>query len=148
VIPLQRAVLALPAGAAVLLVLALGGCGGPPTDASKTEFCVVATDQSWAEDLGDDPDGDAIADAVRAWGDDLQEVGTPEGISDDAREGFELTADYLRHVDADDFEDLGDAAPANDDLSDGEQEKVTAFNEYVAETCRPDLGVDVPGESG
>ncbi|PWN03389.1 hypothetical protein DJ010_09820 [Nocardioides silvaticus] len=140
--PLQRAASAV---AAVAAVLALGSCGGPPTDASRTEFCATATDQSWAESLGEDTDGDAIADAVRGWGDDLRETGTPEGIPDDAREGFELTVDYLRHVDADDFEDLGAPAPVNDDLSEEEQDKVTAFDEYVAETCRPDLGVDVPG---
>ena len=141
-IPLRRVATTVAAASAVL---ALGACGGPPTDASRTEFCATATDQSWVESLGADPDGDAIADAVRGWGDDLQETGTPDGIPDDAREGFELTVDYLRHVDADDFEDLGAPAPVNDDLSEEEQEKVTAFEEYVAETCRPDLGVDLPG---
>ncbi len=131
-------------GAAGVLALALGGCGGPPSDASKTEFCAATTDRSWADDLGTDADGDDISDALREWGDELDDIGTPEGISGDAREGFEYTVDYLRHVDPDDFDDLGDAAPANDDLSDDEQERVTAFNEYVAETCQPELGVDLP----
>lgn len=145
VIPPQRAAsVGAATGAAAVLAMVLGACGGPPTDASKTEFCATVTDQSWAEDLGSDSDGDDIADAFRAWGDDLQDLGTPEGISDDAREGFELTVDYLRHVDAADFEDLGDSAPVNDDLTDDEEEQVSAFEEFVAETCRPDLGVDLP----
>jgi len=131
-------------GAAVLLALALGACGGAPTDASKTEFCAATTDQSWTDALDTDSDGGDIADALQEWGDQLSEVGTPEGISDDAREGFELTVDYLRHVDSDDFDDLDDAAPTNGDLTDDEQEKVTAFDEYVSTTCRPELGVDLP----
>ena len=145
VIPLQRAA---AIAAVALLALPLSGCGGAPTDASKTEFCAAATDQSWADDLDADADGEDIADGLRAWGDRLDEVGTPEGISDDAREGFELTADYLRHVESDDFDDLEDAAPTNDDLSDDEQDKVTAFNDYVAETCRPELGIDLPDSDG
>lgn len=144
-IPPQRA---LPLGAAVVLALALGACGGAPTEASKTEFCAAAADQSWADDLGSDPDGDAIADAFHEWGDELNDVGTPEGIPDDAREGFEITVDYLRHVEGDDFDDLDAVGPADDELSDEEEEKVTSFDEYVNATCQPELGVDQPDSSG
>lgn len=138
---LQRAA---PASAAVLVALALAGCGGPPTDASKTEFCVAVAGQSWADDLDDDSDGDDFADAFRKWGDELNDIGTPDGISDDAREGFEITVDYLRHVEGDDFDELDQIGPANEDLSDEEAEKVTAFDEYVTTTCQPDPGVDLP----
>jgi len=123
---------------ALLLVLSLSACGGAPTDASKTEFCAAATDRSWVDDLGSDPDGAAIVDGLQKWGDELTEVGTPEGISDDARLGFEITVDYLDGLDPDDFDDLDDAGSLAEDLSDDDQEKVDAFNEFVTETCVPE----------
>jgi len=129
----------LPAVVGALLVaLSLSACGGAPTDASKTEFCAAAADRSWVDDLGSDPDGEAIVDGLQKWGDELTEVGTPEGISDDARTGFEITVDYLGDLDPDDFEDLDDVGSLDDDLSDDEQEKVDAFNEYVTESCVPE----------
>jgi len=129
----------LPAVVGALLVaLSLSACGGAPTDASKTEFCAAAANRSWVDDLGSDPDGEAIVDGLQKWGDELTEVGTPEGISDDARKGFEITVDYLGDLDPDDFEDLDDVGSLVDDLSDDEQEKVDAFNEYVTESCVPE----------
>ena len=143
-LPIQRLA---PTGAAVLLALSLSACSGAPTDASKTEFCATASDRSWAEELGDEPDGEAIVDGLESWGSDLEEVGTPEGIPDDAREGFDITVDYLDDLDADDFDNLEDVDPA-DDLSDDDQEKVEAFDAYVATTCVPDsTSVDVPEPS-
>lgn len=136
----------LPAAvaAATLLSLSLTACGGPPSDASKTEFCAVANDRTWITDLGTAPDGKEIVDGFKSWSEDLAEVGTPEGISDDARKGFEVTVDYLGDLDPDDFEDLSDAADVTDDLSEDEQEEVDAYNVYVTETCAPDVSLDTP----
>lgn len=132
-------------GAVVLLALALplSACGGAPTDASKSDFCAAVTDRSWADDLGAAPDGDAIVDGLEGWGDDLAETGTPDDIPDEAREGFDITVDYLGDLDPADFDDLDDVDPAADLTSD-EEEKVEAFNEYVAATCVPDTSIDVP----
>ena len=102
----------------------------------RPSSALTANDRSWAEELGEQPDGDAIVDGLESWGSALEEVGTPEGIADDARDGFDITVDYLGDLDPDDFDDLSDVDPA-DDLSDDEQEKVKAFNAYVATTCRP-----------
>ncbi len=144
-LPIQRLA---AAGAAVLLALTLSACGdNAPTDASKTEFCVTANDRSWAEELGEQPDGDAIVDGLESWGSALEEVGTPEGIADDARDGFDITVDYLGDLDPDDFDNLQDVDPA-DDLSEDDQEKVKAFNAYVATTCVPEPpSIDVPEPS-
>jgi len=135
--------LVLPAAVAGA-ALALTACGGPPTDASKSEFCAVAVDRSWAEDLPDDADGEQIVDGFGSWAEDLEEVGTPKGMPGEARRGFEVTVDYLGDLDADDFEDLSDAADVAGDLSEDEQEEVEAFNAYVTETCVPDTTIDVP----
>ena len=137
----------LPAAVAATTLLALTGCGGAPTDASKSEFCAVAVDRSWAEELPGDADGEQIVDGFASWAEDLEEVGTPKGMPGDARKGFEVTVDYLGDLDPDDFEDLGDAAEVTDDLSGDEQDDVEAFNTYVTETCVPDTTIDVPEPS-
>jgi hypothetical protein len=135
-----------PAAVAATVVLAfyVSACGGPPADASTDEFCATAIDRSWAEDLSADADGEQVVDALQAWGDDLEKVGTPEDIPDDARKGYEITVDYLGDLDPDDFDDLGDVAEVNDDLSEEDQVRVTAFNAYVAETCPQESPADVP----
>jgi hypothetical protein len=133
--------------AAVLVSLSVSACGGPPADASTDDFCAVAIDRSWAEGLPTDADGDQIVAALQGWGDDLEKVGTPKGIPDDARKGYEVTLDYLGHLDPGDFDDLGDVADVNDDLSDDDQARVTAFNAYVSETCPQESPPGVPEPS-
>jgi len=92
-------------------VLSLGACNGDPTgadsptDADVDAFCAVIGDLDVS-----DP-GQVV--------DDLAETGTPEGMPDDARDGFEVMIDQA------------DA----DEISDSDQEKVTAFVTYVATTC-------------
>jgi hypothetical protein len=136
-----------PAGGAVLLAFALSACSGAPTDASKSEFCASVSDRSWYDEIGDEPDAEAIVDGLESWGADLEEVGTPEDIDDDAREGFEITVEYLADLDPDDFEELSNFDPSvSEDLSEDEREKVEALNAYVDETCVPE-SPDVPEHS-
>lgn len=132
---------------AVLLALPLTGCGGAPTDASTADFCAAVNDRSWVEELGTDPDGEEIVAQLEKWGGELEETGTPEEIADDAREGFDITVDYLGDLDPDDFDNLEDLDPSAGDLSEDEQEKVDAFYAYVADTCVPEDVVDVPEPS-
>ncbi len=96
--------------------LFLSACGGPegseaPTDASVKAFCSVI--------------GDLDVSDPSELVDDLVETGTPKGIPADARDGFEVMID---EADA-------------EEISEGDQEKVTAFVGYVTETC-----VGVPAE--
>lgn len=102
--------LLLRLGAGALVAGALVACGGPdgadaPTDAGVTDFCNAIGDLTTA-----DPE-----DLV----DGLAEVGTPDGIPEDAREGFEIMIDEA----------------TADEISDADQEKVNALIVYVAETC-------------
>lgn len=104
--------LRLGAGAILTTVLtgALGACGGPkgsdaPTDASVEDFCGVIGDLSTL-------DPEKLVD-------DLVEVGTPDGIPGEAREGFEVMIDEA----------------TADEISDADQTKVNTFVAYVAETC-------------
>ncbi|TYL55400.1 hypothetical protein FXB39_03395 [Nocardioides sp. BGMRC 2183] len=137
-------------GAAVIMGLSLSACGGDaPTDASEAEFCDVAMDQSWYEDLGED-DYEGFVDAAKDYAERLEEVGTPEGIPDDAREGFEISVDTAKDLDAGEIEDAvkeaqeaaeaGEEAPEDPleaELSDEEADNLEAFNTYAAETCNP-----------
>ena len=129
--------------APALLVLSLSACGGgAPTDASEEEFCeVYNAEPDLDEGIADaEPaeQAEAFVDASQKLADDFEEVGTPEGIPEDAREGFEISIDAARDFDQDEVqtaleeedEDFFTSAFEGDDL-----EKVEAFEEYASETC-------------
>lgn len=124
-------------GAAALLAFSLTACGGAPTDASKDEFCeaIDKAGQAAFEDIDlENPDEEAFVDALKESAEDLEEVGTPEDISDDAREGWELTIEAVKDLDADDI-DFEDPELISDEFSEDEQKKVDAYDEYENETC-------------
>ena len=127
---------AAAAASAAFLAFALTACGGAPTDASEDEFCEVFNDSAaFGEDIADD-DFDAQADALNDYAEKLEEVGTPESISDDARKGFEVVIEAFGDVSADDLEDE-DAQAALEDKYKDDEDDVNAFFEYAAETCEP-----------
>src|SRR5699024_7645739 len=93
-------------GACLVLVGALGAaCGGDDggdsgggdsaTTADKGEFCQAWKDTSEAV-MENSDDFDAIKGAYQ----DAFEVGTPEDMPDDAREGFEVMRDAIDEVDS------------------------------------------------
>jgi hypothetical protein len=121
--------------ALTLVVGAAAACGvDSPTDATVEEFC--ETYQSVFTDavvLGEDPSaGESVA-FMKAWGDRLQEVGTPEDIPDQAREGFEVTVEALQ--DLDDDASMDDIANLEQGLDEEAQAAGQAFAEYVGQTC-------------
>ncbi len=136
----------LAAGSAALLALTLGACGGPPTDASKDEYCEVVNDPQYFEDLDENSDEQDYLDAVRKIADDLREVGTPEDISDDAREGFEIQLDAVDELEAEDIDFESEDDPFQDGLSDDEKKKVEAYNDYESETCPGETDIGTPEE--
>jgi len=105
----------------MLLVAGTTAACGAPDDASKEDFCDAIHGLDKAGD-----DFDENKDAFE----ELASTGTPEGISDDGREGFEILVDL-----ADEAESTKDAKKAADDLSSDEEKKVEAFGKYVGETC-------------
>jgi hypothetical protein len=132
---------------AVLLVGAVtaacgGGGSGAPSDASEDGFCDAANSlltDLMPEDMStpEVPSDEDMAQAVKDWGDRMEEVGTPDGISDEAREGFEAVLAQIEDIDASDFsaenlEELGDGgAQASEEV----QRQAEAFGDYVTETC-------------
>jgi hypothetical protein len=71
---------------------------------------------------------EALKDAAR----ELEDVGTPAEIPDDAREGLELTLDKLIGL-PDDAEESDLMAVL--DLTDDERARSTAFEDYLDATC-------------
>lgn len=131
------------AGAAALLALSLSACGGgAPTDASVEDYCKVTQDEAGGEEFFkaiEDKDWDKVEELVKEQTDEVEEVGTPDDIPDDAREGFEIQLDTIKGLNADDFEEAfnenSDEDPFEKDLSDDEKKKVDAYTEYESETC-------------
>lgn len=132
----------LALSATVLLVgTAVSACGaaGAPTDASKDDFCKAQT--SILEDLdltgeGGTPSEKDMADSFHTWADRIEEVGTPKGISDEQRDGFELQVKQAKDVDADDLDFEGEGPSGlEDELTKDEEKQAQAFSTYVTETC-------------
>ena len=63
----------------------------------------------------------------------MEKVGTPEDISDEARDGFELMIKEVGELDADDT--TQDFAEIEKDLSASEKKASTAFDTYTTDTC-------------
>ena len=134
---------AVALGAAVLLALSLSACGGAPTDASEKDFCEAYNGFGEVGEIDED-DFEAQADAANDYAEELEEVGTPEGIPDDARKGFEVWVEVFGDINADDLEDE-DAQKAIEDKYEDDEDDVEAFSAYVGETCTPE--VEVPEAS-
>lgn len=137
--PIKRPLAA--AGSAVLLAFTLAACGGgAPTDASKEDFCDAvnsdANDEEFTKAL-EDKDGGKLLDLIQEQVDEIEEVGTPEDISDDEREGFEILLEQVDNLSEDDIEQaINDQKdPFEADLSSDEKKKVDAYNKYETETC-------------
>lgn len=130
-IPMLAASLVLVAGTA-------SACGGAPTDASTDDFCGAITKigETSASVASDSPTEEQIKEIKDAFK-NLEEVGTPEDIPDDAREGFELIVESV--ADVDDDATAEELEKAGDDFSGEDEKKSDAFGEYVGETCT-DLG--------
>lgn len=150
--PIKRPLAA--AGAAALLALTLTACGGAPADASVDDFCKVTQDEGGQEDFFkaiEEEDWDKVEELIKDQADEVEEVGTPDDISDDAREGFEIQLDAAKGISADDLEKAfkDDEDPFEADLSGDEKKKVEAYNEYETETCdESDSGSEGSGSEG
>lgn len=128
------------------------GGGGAPTDASEKDFC--ETQSSFFGDLLPDdmanpevPTGEEMARAVKDWGKDLEEVGTPDDIPDDARAGFERIVEQAQDVDVSDFsiERLEDLQQGGAEASEKVQKQAQAFADYLTEKCGNPLDdLDLP----
>jgi hypothetical protein len=133
------------------LVLAAGllaGCSGDdgddgdgssaPTNARLEEFCETFDglfDQVLSEDVAGDQA--AMVRALRDWARDLEEVGTPDDIPDDARRGFELFVEQALEIDED--ASLAELERLGEDLSAADQADGDAFSDWAQDSCPLDV---------
>ncbi|MDO9495494.1 MAG: hypothetical protein Q7J48_07315 [Nocardioides sp.] len=110
------------------------GGGGSDDTVSTAEFCDAITDVQEAyskvdpENLAEE-DVRGVKDAVAA----LADLGLPEDVSDEAREGFDLVADAI--ADLPDDASIEDLSIAGEEFSEEDDAKSEAFDDYVEETC-------------
>lgn len=143
---------ALLAASLVLVAGTTVGCGGgAPTDASTDDFCGVFDDfYKTASELGADAEDSEVIKALKETGEKLEEVGTPEDMPDDAREGFELTVETIAELDEDATQE--DLEKLEEEFSAEEKKKSDAFDKYLEETCSDpaeepgELPTDLPTE--
>jgi hypothetical protein len=137
------------AGAVVLLALSLTACGGgAPSDASVKDFCSISAQTADEEFLKafEKKDYDKIADLFQQQAEEAEKIGTPKGIPDDAREGFEIQVDALKDIDGDTvkkaFESKDPSKFEDELISKDDQKKVEAFTKYENEKCSGSTGSD------
>ncbi|GAA1436246.1 hypothetical protein GCM10009641_34860 [Mycobacterium cookii] len=126
--------------------------GGAPADASEKDFCDTQSslfDDLLPEDMANPelPSNEEMARAVKDWGQELEEIGTPDGISDDARAGFEQLVEQAGEIDAADFtiDQLEELEQGGADASKAAQRQAEAFADYLTETCGNPLdGIEMP----
>lgn len=128
------------AGAAVLMGLTLTACGGSyPTDASKDDFCGGFKDIVTASTglKGEEPSEDEWKKIQEAYG-DLGDTGTPKGIGDDERKGFEAMVKAITDLDYKDakkaFGDK-DGESSVPGVSKDDEDDIEKFTKYVGTTC-------------
>ncbi|QCW50545.1 hypothetical protein FE634_09215 [Nocardioides dongxiaopingii] len=115
-----RSRLAVTTGVATTTLLALTACGSiaadSPTDASLEGFCTASA-------AIDRTAGDFAA--------GLAETGTPAGVSEQVRDGFEIYVDALDDKGDEAYDEARNTlAVPRDDVADGD-----AFISYMTDTC-------------
>ena len=114
-----------------------GGKAGTKDDGTSTkDFC--AAFQAFSDDLQDvTGEEENLGEILKKAAKRIEDVGTPDDIPDDAKEGLELTLDAI--ADLDDDASAADMSGLEDEFSDEEKKKTDAFSDYLDKTC-PDLG--------
>lgn len=133
---------------AALLALSLTACGGAPTDASEEDFCDAFGNvfEPLLSVSGDEPTEEQWEEFKDATS-EFEDVGTPDDISDDEREGFEIYVEAVADADYDDVKDSEDDEFPGVDEDDND--KVEKFFSYATETCPdafgiPEIPTDIP----
>lgn len=139
-----------------------GGSGsgsGAPADASEEEFCAAQSslvEGLLPEDLTNPemPSNEDMAQTVKDWAAEIEEVGTPENITDEARAGFEAVVAQAKDIDPADFdmEQLEQLELGGPDASAKVKEQAQAFSDYLTETCGNPMDnlelPELPGSTG
>ncbi|WP_296604940.1 hypothetical protein [Nocardioides sp.] len=138
---------ALTSLAGLALAASMTACGGSddggagssaPDNASTSDFC-DGFNGLFEKVLAQGASGDssAMITALKDWAGDMEDIGTPSDMPDDARNGFELFIDQAKDLDED--ATLDDLQNLGDDLSESDQADGEAFAGWTEKNCPLDL---------
>lgn len=127
-------------------------------DASIEEFC--APYQDYMDSFLDvdftapeDQQVQSMVQAIKDYAAALDDLGAPDDMPDEAREGMEFLVDWADDLDPEDFTTIEDFENFDDEFSEDEDAAGEAFFAYVEETCGDtatelptDLPTDLPTE--
>jgi hypothetical protein len=132
--------------AGLALVASLTACGGSdggsgsaaPDDASTDDFC-GGFNGLFEKVLAQATSGDssAMIAALKDWAGDMEDIGTPSDMPDDARHGFELFVEQAKDLDED--ATLADLEKLGEDFSEEDQADGEAFSAWTEANCPIDL---------
>ena len=125
-----------------------GGKAGKDDESTSAEgtsteaFCGAF--QAFADDLaGMTGEEENLGEILKEAAQRIVDVGTPDDIPDDAKDGLQLTLDAIEGLPDD--ASAEDMSALEDNFSEEEQKKSDAFSDYLDETC-PELN-DAPSAS-
>lgn len=133
---MRRFITLTSVAAVAALATACGGGGGSsaPSDASKADFCksyVSVLDYTNPMEQ-EQPTGKDI----KEYASNLEETGTPEDMSDEEREGFEVFIEATDKLEDDTkMEDADDIAK----VSEEDKGKVDKFDAYAQDNCKAEM---------
>ncbi len=132
----RSALLRRPVAAAVLVLVAVGPAGllagcGAPQDASTESFCSAARKVQSAGDRADNA-AEEIEAVKQAYA-ELEDVGTPADIPQQARDGFEVIGQAVGAIPDDASQ--ADLEQVDERVGAAGQDKVAAFFQYVSTAC-------------
>jgi hypothetical protein len=113
-----------------------GNASSSDEGVATEDFC--AAFQAFADDLAGVTGTEGnLGEILKKAAQRIEDVGTPDDIPDDAKEGLQLTLDAIQALPDDaSAEDMG---AIEEEFSEADKEKTDAFSEYLEETC-PELG--------
>ena len=118
-------------------------------DASVAEFCEayssIASRMLDGIDLAASPEEQSAhaVEALRDWAAALDEIGAPDAMPDEARDGLEVVVETASELEPGDLQDLSDLESLQEDFSDAEQSAVQALEDYTTEHCNASID-DLP----
>lgn len=127
-------------------------------DASIEEFCAPYQDYMDAflnldYTAPEEEQVQTMVGGIKDYAAALDDIGAPDEMPDEARDGMEFLIDWADDLDPDDFTTIDDFESFEDEFSDDENAAGEAFFDYVEETCGgtptelpTDLPTDLPTE--
>jgi hypothetical protein len=138
---------ALGGTAALLLAVSLAACDGddpgPSAAASLDDFCdayfgLFAGGMDQVDPSAPAAEQDAaMVEALRTWAKELEKVGTPDGMPEQARDGFDLIVRAAADLEPGDVDNL---ALLGEDFTEDEMAATEAFEDYATQHCDSPFG--------